>query len=82
MTSEKKIYPPPYEDEGGVHIPHIPTEEEMEYCAFAKEAGVECLRKEFIFGAPSQQRSCGTCTYHPYKKAIKKMFIVSKGGKE
>ncbi len=74
MSTKKEVFPPAFTDEGGVQIPYIPAKEEMENCAFAKRAGVECPRKEFVFGAPSQQRSCGSCQHHPHKK----MFVVAK----
>ena len=59
-----KEYPEAFEDEGGAQIPHIPTTEEKENCAFAEKAGIKCLRTE----------SCGSCFYHPHHKVIEKLF--------
>ncbi len=86
MTNKKELFPAAFEDEGGVQPSHIPTQKEMQRCAYVKRVGVVCPRKEgkreMVVGGPMELVNCRTCSYHPWHTAVKKMFIASKGSKE
>jgi len=86
MTTKKELFPAAFGDEDGVQIPHIPTQKEMQRCAYVKRLGVVCPRKkgkrEMVAGGQMELVNCGTCPHHPWHTAVKKMFIASKGGKE
>ncbi len=67
MTNKKRIFPPASDDEGGVSVPHKPTEEEMRHCALAQQAKTKCpLLKDGAF-------NCGNCV--PQKELMKKMYV-------
>lgn len=62
------IFPIAYDDEGGVPVPHIPTKEETESCAWASRVGTVCPRKEgktTVAGDSSEVVNCSTCSYNP-----------------
>ncbi len=67
MTNKKRIFPLDFEDEGGKPVPHIPDQEEMEYCALAQDAKTECPRKK------DGKINCGNCV--PQKELMKKMYV-------
>ena len=67
----KKQFPLAFEDEGGVSVLHIPTKEEMENCAFAQNAGKSCPIGLSVAGAPTPQRGCGACTFHPHIRTVR-----------
>ncbi|MFH1582557.1 MAG: hypothetical protein ABIA08_02270 [bacterium] len=52
----KELYPAAFEDEGGVSIPHIPTDEEMANCVFAKRTDTKC-----------PGGNCSACLCHPWR---------------
>ncbi len=66
MLAEKKdIFPPSYDDEGGVEVRHQPTEEEKRRCVFADRADADCPAKK------DQAISCTNCSYHPWTAMLK-----------
>ncbi len=78
MAKKREIFPPAYDVEGGVPIPHIPKHREMDRCAFAQRAGTKCplerkIRQQVI-GALTQETTCGTCPYN-WNIALKKAFV-------
>jgi len=74
----EKEYPPAFENEGGVSVPHVPTESERLRCAFSAKAGAECpvteKMKKKEFEAPTRPADCTTCIYHPHNN-LKKAFV-------
>ncbi len=81
---DRAEYPPAFEDEGGVSIPHVPTEKESRFCAFSSRAGADCpAAKKIKSGgseAPTKPTGCAACAYHPYRH-LKKAFVkAGRGG--
>lgn len=58
------IYPPSVEDEGGVEVPHEPTEEEVLDCAFAERADTRCP------AGKNRTINCRNCSYHPWRRVF------------
>ena len=71
----KEIFPEPF-TKGGVQLPHIPTDEEMENCGYARKASAVCPRKErkqqMVAGGPMPPINCSTCEYHQWNMPIGK----------
>lgn len=67
MTTKKRTFPPAFDDEGGKPVPHTPSDEEMENCAFAQKAKTECPRKK------DTSINCGNCVFQ--KELMKRMFV-------
>jgi len=70
-----KAYPPSVDDEGGVSVPHIPTDEEMGNCAFAKRAGASCLRRDPWTKEIADWITCLNCFLYPTKGLKDRFFI-------
>jgi len=70
------LYPPAFDDEGGVMVPHIPTNKEREGCVFAKRAMVSCLRQKPGTDKINDRITCLNCFINPLRpKALKDRFF-------
>ncbi len=73
FKGEKRVLPPRYEKEPG-GVPHVPTDEEMRECDYAKRVGEKCPR----IGAEEQAGAgvtiplvdCATCLNHPHNAPV------------
>ncbi len=61
---------------GGVRLPHIPTEEEMDNCGYAKRKEAVCPRKKGerqpIAGGPAPLIDCASCPHHPTNMLVRR----------
>jgi len=69
------VYVSPVHKEGGIRLPHIPNNSEMENCGYAARKKAECPRKkgkrQMVIGGPAPLIDCSTCQYHPENIPIK-----------
>ena len=70
-----KAYPSRVDDEGGVSVPHIPTDEEMGKCAFAQRAGTSCLRRDPWTKEIADWITCLNCFLYPTNGLGDRFFI-------
>ena len=65
------VFPIRFADEGGVQVPYLPAEEEMENCGWAAKNNAACPRKEgktVATGDSSELVNCATCSYNPRER--------------
>ncbi len=74
QMSGKEVFPLQF-TEGGLRLPYIPSDEEMENCGYAAGSKAKCPRKKgerkMIIGGPSPLIDCSTCHYHAGNIPIK-----------
>jgi len=66
---DKGTFPPAFDNEGGVQVPHVPEQDEMDSCTFAKKARKECPAME------RKEVACGTCQCNIHNIAFEKAFV-------
>ncbi len=75
-----KICPPGLNDEGGVQTPHVPTDEEMKSCDYARRAGTSCLRRNPWTKEIADWITCWNCFLSPTKNLGDRLFVKAESG--